>query len=199
MKKTFGKTLALIISISISILILASCGSGSVEEAREEVNQEFPQIIEAFKSGDIETINANSMNKVDFNDSGLETAVLSSLTNIEYKVNSVTPSGGKDAVVNVDITMIDSSKVMEKYIQNIASLVSSSEYQSMLPNLTKEDYEKIMDDELVKILASGEIPTVTKTIDVPMQKSKDSWKLKDNSLSDMLAGNTVNAIKQIKQ
>lgn len=200
MKKTICKTLALIISLSMSILVLASCGSGSIEEAKTEINHQFPQIIDSFKSGNIDSINTYSINEVNIDDEdGLKTAILSSLSNIDYKINSVTPENGKNAVVNIDITMIDSSQVMEKYIQNIMTLVSSPEYQSLLSSLTKEDYAKMMDDELAKILASGELQTVTKTVDVNLQKSNDTWKLKDNSLADLLMNNTVNAINQIKQ
>ena len=59
-----------------------------------------------------------------------------------YDINSVTASSAKKAVVNADITLIDASQVMQKYIENIAVMVSSPEYQNNLATMTKEDYQK---------------------------------------------------------
>ena len=65
--------------------------------------------------------------------------------------------------------------------------------------MTKEEYDALMDEQLEKILSSGEIGTVTSDETIEMTKDGGEWKLSDSSLPDKLIGNTLSAIKQIKQ
>lgn len=88
---------------------------------------------------------------------------------------------------------------MQKYIENIAVMVSSPEYQNNLATMTKEDYQKLMDDQLANVLENGGVPNVTKTIDVNMKKEGGSWKVDGSALPELLVTNTLNAIEQIKQ
>ncbi len=177
---------------------LVSCGADE-NEIKTQVQQSFDAAMEAFKSGDVDSIKQYCDSVVVNDDTELRSVILSSLGNIEYSVNSITVNNGSSATVNADITMIDASKVMQKYVENIAAMVSSAEYQSKLDTMTKEDYDKLMDDELSKVLSGGEIPNVTKTVSVQMKKDGDSWKVDGSDLPDLLVTNTLNAIKQIKQ
>ncbi len=168
MRKFFSCT-ALLLSLILIIGALTSCG-GNTEEARQEAEQAFSKTMEAFKSGNVEQIK-NYCDSVEINDNtDLRAAILSSLKNVTYDINSVTASSAKKAVVNADITLIDASQVMQKYIENIAAMVSSPEYQNNLATMTKEDYQKLMDDQLANVLENGGVPNVTKTIDVNMKK-----------------------------
>ena len=185
-------------SLILIIGALTSCG-GNTEEARQEAEQAFSETMEAFKSGNVEQIK-NYCDSVEINDNtDLRAAILSSLKNVTYDINSVTASSAKKAVVNADITLIDASQVMQKYIENIAVMVSSPEYQNNLATMTKEDYQKLMDDQLANVLENGGVPNVTKTIDVNMKKEGGSWKVDGSALPELLVTNTLNAIEQIKQ
>lgn len=177
---------------------LVSCGADE-DEIKAQVQQSFDAAMEAFKSGDVDSIKQYCDSVAVNDDTELRSVILSSLGNIEYSVNSITVNSGTSVTVNADITLIDASKVMQKYVENIAAMVSSSEYQSKLDTMTKEDYDKLMDDELSKVLSGGEIPNVTKTVSVQMKKEGDSWKVDGSDLPDLLVTNTLNAIKQIKQ
>lgn len=197
MRKFFSCT-ALLLSLILIIGALTSCG-GNTEEARQEAEQSFSKTMEAFKSGNVEQIK-NYCDSVEINDNtDLRAAILSSLKNVTYDINSVTASSAKKAVVNADITLIDASQVMQKYIENIAAMVSSPEYQNNLATMTKEDYQKLMDDQLANVLENGGVPNVTKTIDVNMKKEGGSWKVDGSALPELLVTNTLNAIEQIKQ
>lgn len=198
MTRKFFSCTALLLSLILIIGALTSCG-GNTEEARQEAEQAFSETMEAFKSGNVEQIK-NYCDSVEINDNtDLRAAILSSLKNVTYDINSVTASSAKKAVVNADITLIDASQVMQKYIENIAVMVSSTEYQNNLATMTKEDYQKLMDDQLANVLENGGVPNVTKTIDVNMKKEGGSWKVDGSALPELLVTNTLNAIEQIKQ
>jgi len=197
MVRKFFSCTALLLSLILIIGALTSCG-GNTEEARQEAEQ-ASETMEAFKSGNVEQIK-NYCDSVEINDNtDLRAAILSSLKNVTYDINSVTASSAKKAVVNADITLIDASQVMQKYIENIAAMVSSPEYQNNLATMTKEDYQKLMDDQLANVLDNGGVPNVTKTIDVNMKKEGGSWKVDGSALPELLVTNTLNAIEQIKQ
>ena len=197
MTRKFFSCTALLLSLILIIGALTSCGN--TEEARQEAEQAFSETMEAFKSGNVEQIK-NYCDSVEINDNtDLRAAILSSLKNVTYDINSVTASSAKKAVVNADITLIDASQVMQKYIENIAVMVSSPEYQNNLATMTKEDYQKLMDDQLANVLENGGVPNVTKTIDVNMKKEGGSWKVDGSALPELLVTNTLNAIEQIKQ
>ena len=198
MTRKFFSCTALLLSLILIIGALTSCG-GNTEEARQEAEQAFSETMEAFKSGNVEQIKnyCDSVEIIDNTD--LRAAILSSLKNVTYDINSVTASSAKKAVVNADITLIDASQVMQKYIENIAVMVSSPEYQNNLATMTKEDYQKLMDDQLANVLENGGVPNVTKTIDVNMKKEGGSWKVDGSALPELLVTNTLNAIEQIKQ
>lgn len=198
MSKKFFSCAALFLSLILIIGALTSCG-GNTEEARQEAEQAFSETMEAFKSGDVEQIK-KYCDSAEINDNtDLRAAILSSLKNVTYDINSVTASSAKKAVVNADITLIEASQVMQKYIENIAAMVSSPEYQNNLATMTKEDYQKLMDDQLTNVLENGGVPNVTKTIDVNMKKDGGSWKVDGSALPELLVTNTLNAIEQIKQ
>ncbi len=192
MKKSL-KFLAVVMA-AVSVLALAACG-GNDEEKVQQATQEFETVMNGFKSGDAAVIGEY----VDLGgDPELSAALTASLGNITFEVKSVQTDGNK-ATVDASVTTIDSSQVMQKYIENVAALVSSPDYQGKVGTMTKEEYDALMNAQLISILSSGEIGTVTTDETIEMTKENGQWKLSDSSLPDKLIGNTLNAIKQIKQ
>ena len=192
MKKSL-KFLAVVMA-AVSVLALAACG-GNDEEKVQQATQAFETVMDGFKSGDTAVIEQY----VDLGDDPeLGSALAASLGNIAYEVKSVTVSGNT-ATVNASITSIDSSRLMQKYIENVAALVSSPDYQSKVGTMTKEEYDALMNAQLISILSSGEVGTVTTDETIEMTKEDGEWKLSGSSLPDKLIGNTLSAIKQIKQ
>ncbi len=197
MKKIRNVVLVLL-SVSVLALALSGCG-GSAEEAEQEARQAFDSVMNAFVAGDVEKIKTYCDSSAINQESELRSIILSSLGNVTYTVNSAEAQNSKKVTVNADINLIDASQVMQKYIESIAAMISSDEYQSKLPTMTKEEYQEMMDGKLAEILSSGEMPSVTKNLSVIMVKSGDGWKVEGSELPDLLVTNTLNAINQIKQ
>ena len=194
MKKTV-KFLGIMMAAIIAMTALSSCGK-SDEENMSEASSAFTEIMDAFKAGDIAEIEKYTELG---DDEALSAALLASLSNFEWSDAVFTPNGSNSVTVDANITVLDPSQIMQKYVTGIAALVSSPEYQSQIDTMTKEDYNELMNGQLISILESGEIPTVTESISVDMVKNGGVWQLKDSRLPDRLIGNTLSAIKQIKQ
>ena len=194
MKKTV-KFFGIMMAVIIAMTALTSCGK-SDEESAKEMGVSFMNIMNAFKSGDVNMIE----NYTDLgDDEALISALAASLANLDWKVNDTTINSGKSATLDVDVTMLDASQIMQKYITNVSTLVSSPDYQSKLASITKEEYDELMNAQLISVLESGEIPVITENVTVEMVKQNGEWQLTDSSLPDKLIGNTLSAIKQIKQ
>ena len=192
MKKSL-KFLAVVMA-AVSVLALAACG-GNDEEKVQQATQDFETVMDGFKSGDAAVIGEY----VDLGDDPeLSAALTASLSNITFEVKSVQADGNK---ATVDERMLETSvcRDMQKYIENVAALVSSPDYQSKIGTMTKDEYDALMNAQLISVLSSGEIPAVTTDETVELTKENGEWKLGDSSLPDKLIGNTLNAIKQIKQ
>ncbi len=191
------KTLKLLAAsaAAVSLLTLASCGGGNSAESAQEAQQAFGAVMDGFKSGDTAAIEEY----VDLSaDPELSAALAASLGNISYDIKSVS-ANGNTATVDVSVTSLDTSQVMQKYIESVAALVSSPDYQSKVGTMTKEEYDALMNEQLENILSSGEIGTVTTDETIEMSKEDGEWKLSDSALPDKLIGNTLSAIDQIKQ
>ncbi len=190
------KTLKILAAVAAaaSMLALASCGGNSGQKA-QEAQQAFGAVIDDFKSGDTAAIEEYVDVSVD---PQLSAALAASLGNIAYEVKSVEVNGNK-ATVEASVTSLDTSQIMQKYIEGVAALVSSPDYRSKIDTMTKEEYDALMNEQLEKILSSGEIGTVTSDETIEMKNEDGVWKLSDSSLPDKLIGNTLSAIEQIKQ
>lgn len=199
MNKKFLRIFSVCAVLFVLTAALSSCGKSN-DEVKKESGEAFSAVIDAFKSGDAQQIKSYCLSPEALGeDTEIKSAVLSSLGNITYEIKEITVNDSKNVTVNADITMIDSSKVMEKYIENIVALVSSAEYQSKLSSMERDEYQKLMNDEFEKILNGGEIPTVTKNLDVNLRFDDGKWKLAGSELTDVLVTNTVNAVSQIRQ
>lgn len=177
---------------------LSSC-TGNTEAAKQEAEQAFNTVMQAFVSGDAAAVNRNCVSAGIDESSELTKIILSSLGNVTYTVRTVNAESGDRATVNADITMIDSSQVMQKYVESIVAMVSSAEYQQRLETMTRDDYQNLMDEQLRTVLSSGEIPNVTENVNVTMVKDGGEWKVEGQNLTGLLITNTLDAVSQIKQ
>ena len=165
--------------LMLSLLLLSAAGCSSVSSAQES----FEEMMQAFQTGDREQISAyydfakisKFINAKDSED--MESAVLATLPSMEYKVNSAEKSGKQTMKLNVEITTVDFSVVMQNYIQKVMELVGSPEYQENISGMTKEEYQALLAQQLTDVLRQGELPKATNTLDVTMMKSDKEWKL----------------------
>ncbi len=197
--KKIAKVLTIFLSLTFIVFSITSCGK-TTEELEIEAQTAFSSVMEAFKSGDVEQIKSFCMSPDTISDdTEITSTILNSLKGITYDIKSTSADDRNNVTINAEITMIDSSKVMEKYIDNIVSLVSSPEYQSKLGTMSREDYQKIMIEEFEKALTNQDIPTVKKGVNVDMRYDNGTWKLNGSELTDLLITNTIDAINQIRQ
>lgn len=179
MKKKLISIIALLIS---AVLIFSSCDSGTAE-----AQNAFRDIMETFKTCDEKAIDEayGFTEIVSFVDktSGekLRNAVISTLSEMEYKVNSAERISSSAVRLNVDIKTVDFSQIVDIYIDKVTELVKSREYQSKISSMDDEEYETLMADKMIEAIDEANGEKVTKTLDVVMTKSGSAWKLGGNS------------------
>ena len=106
-----------------------------------------------------------------------EDAVLSTLKSMDYSINSISDAGENAMVINVEITTLNFSKIIEKYIDDIMDLVESKEYRLKVNSMTPDEYKTLMAKKMVDAVSESTNEKVTRTIDVLMIKSGDNWVL----------------------
>lgn len=187
------------LSLSLMVISLSSCGKTN-SEIQSDAEKAFLGIMDSYTSGDVDAIRSNStIPNTLSGDAEITDIALSALSDMTYEIKSISVENSKNVSINADVTVKNSQKIMEKYIGSIVALVSSSEYQSKVDSMTHDEYIKIMNDELTKILTSDDIEMTTKNIDINLTYSNNSWKISNADLCNTLVGNTIDAISQIRQ
>ncbi len=152
-----------------------------------DAQSDFEKIMNTFKTADREKIDEvynlsevlgflEGVNGEDFSD-----ALISTLSKMEYKVNSATKVGTNIVKLNVDITTVDYSEIVNNFIENIIELTQSNDYKAMISSMEEEVYEKQIIGQMVNAINECGDGKVTKTVDVTMTKSGNKWKIGGNS------------------
>lgn len=165
------------------IACLCAVGAGCSFMSKNDAKESFEGMMNAFKECNREEINKyysfSAVTAYIDEASGEEyqDAVLSTLKNMDYKVNSIKDAGDNAMVINVDITTLDYSKIIERYIEDVMELVESKEYQVQIKSMAADDYKKLMVDKMIDAISESSSEKVTKTVDVLMIKSSEKWVL----------------------
>lgn len=181
-------------------LTLAACG-GAESEARET----FESMMNAFKSCDKTQINKyygfDKLTSYIEAEEGefLSDAVLGTLSEMDYKVNSAEKVNSTAVKLNVEITTVDFSKIMNNYIEKVTALVASPEYQAKVRTMDDSEYKSLMAAQMIDCIEESGKETVTKTTDVTMIKSESGWSLGGNSddFLGVLFENLSNAVEAL--
>ncbi len=104
-------------------------------------------------------------------------AILSTLSKMDYKINSARTVNDTTVIINADITTIDFSEIINSYIEEIVETVESKEYQLKVKSMTTEEYKTKMAEKMVDAIEESSGKTVTKPVEVMMVKSGDEWVL----------------------
>lgn len=104
-------------------------------------------------------------------------AILKTLDKMEYKVNFTEKAGENAVRINADITTVDFSDIIERYIKNVMELVESRDYKTKIKALTDEEYKREMANRMVASIAEAGDKKMTKTVDVIMIKTDKGWTL----------------------
>ncbi len=181
MNKKF-KIISMFVLLISAALILSSCDGGTAE-----AQNTFRNIMDTFKTCDEKAIDevygfTEIASFVD-NTSGekLRNAVISTLSEMEYKVNSAERVSSSAVRLNVDIKTVDFSQIVDSYIDKVTELVESREYRSRISSMNDEEYETLMTEKMIEAIDEADGEKVTKTLDVVMTKSGSAWKIGGNS------------------
>ena len=150
MNKKF-KIISMFVLLISAALILSSCDGGTAE-----AQNAFRNIMDTFKTCDEKAIEevygfTEIASFVD-NTSGekLRNAVISTLSEMEYKVNSAERVSSSAVRLNVDIKTVDFSQIVDSYIDKVTELVESREYRSRISSMNDEEYETLMTEKMIE-------------------------------------------------
>ena len=174
------KNLKAIISAFIICTTIFFSGCSNLES---DARKSFENMMSAFKSCDENQIDLYyDFDKVsayikDSDGEEFKDALLSTLSELDYKINSVKKVEADTVRFNVEITTIDFSAITNEYISAVINLVESPEYQSKINKMSNDEYKKIMSQQMIKAIDASRETNKTKTIDVTMKKNDTKWEL----------------------
>lgn len=182
------------------MLTFTACG-GVESEARET----FESMMNAFKSCDKTQINKyygfDKLTSYIEAEEGklLSDAVLGTLSEMDYKVNSSEIISSSAVKLDVEITTVDFSRIMNSYIEKVTALVASPEYQAKVRTMDDEEYKSLMAAQMIACIEESGKATVTKTAEVTMIKGESGWSLGGNSddFLGILFENLSNAVEAL--
>jgi hypothetical protein len=169
------------------VLVMLFTGCGSTKPTAEDAVDEA---MEAVKTMDSQTMAARfdkaplELEEMDMDDETLSLL----MQDLTYQVISC-EENGNNATATLEITNLDMEQVMEAYLAAALQDVFEN-LASEIDSLTEEEldarYEKILHDTL----ASGEIETVTSTVEVNMTYTEDGgWVMQtSNEFTDAILG-----------
>lgn len=171
------KKITAILAAGLSFaLILSACSS-----AEANAEKALKDMMSAFKSCNEEQIDLYyDFDKVsayikEADGEEFKDAVLSTLSEVEYEINSAQKLGSDTVKFNIALTTIDYSAVIDEYVSAVIDLVGSREYQSKSTAMSDAEYKRIMSQQMIKAIDNAKGKTKTKTIDVTMKKSDGKW------------------------
>lgn len=169
---------AAVLFIAVTAFIISGCSDGAAD-----AQAAFENIMTALQSCDKSEIDEyySFAELAAFVDEAagaeLESAVISTLSKMRYRVNSAEKTENGAVALSVEITTVDFSAVMKDYINNVINLVDSKEYKARVSSMTDESYRKLMAEQMISALNRCGDTTTSQTIVVTMTKSGDTWKL----------------------
>ena len=176
-------TKSLIFILLLPVLVLSGC-SGNESDAVSA----FEQTMSAFKSGSGDEIDkyysfdrvTAYIDKADGEE--LRETVLSTLSAMDYKINSTKAVNSESVILNVTFETADFSKIVGAFIDEAVKLTESGDYQRKISVMSDEEYNRIMTEAMKKCIKDGVSEKRTQTADVTMIKdSAGKWIIGGNS------------------
>lgn len=172
--------------ITLVVLAAVFCMTGC-SAAEKEAQTALTNILEALKSGESRQIDKYySFDRVtayvdEKDGEEFREAVLSTLPEMSYKLNSAKKVSDTAVNVDVELTTVDFAEIVENYIDRVIETVSSDEYKSAVDSMTEEAYNVKMTKLMEECIADGADTKATRTITVTMIKgTSGAWTLGGN-------------------
>lgn len=161
----------------IAVLMLSGCS------ARQNAEQDFENIMNAFKTADKTKINRYyDMAKVsEFLDADFSAELLNTLKKMDYRIISAEEQDDKNVKINVEITTVDFSKIVSSFLIEVEKLINSESYKVKIPYMIDEEYQELMHELMLKAMNECD-EKATDTTEVLMVKTEDgTYKIGGNS------------------
>lgn len=179
MKRIAGVTILMITAL---MLVLSGCGNSAAD-----AQTAFDGIMDALKSCNAERIDeyydfdrlAGFIDEADGRE--CRDAILATLGDMEYKVNSAEKLDSGAVRLNVEITTVDFSAITDSYIEKVIALVATPDYQKKVKTMTESEYKSAMARQMISAVNERDGSKTTQTIDVTMTQSGGGWKLGGDS------------------
>lgn len=194
--KKITRMISIALVLTFTLLAFTACGPKPEDEAKKSVAAFF----EALKKGDEKELKKNSISGENseylkdliFNEtsSDSDSKKMKELgkkifEKTSYTIKSVKVENDKKVVVTTDITTIDFEVLFKKLI--------AAFFEKGLSNLTmsEDDQDKLLSDELKKIIDDKEVSTKTiKDVKITVEKIEGKWKVKlDSNMEKGILGN----------
>ncbi len=157
------------------LMLLTACG------AKGDAETAFDTMMQAFRTGDAATIQPyydfqeeSKFVNPDVSDEMLQ-VVLATMKDMKYHIESVEKIDGANVRIVARVTTLDFSQIMNLYIGKLLTMVEDPDYQAQVGEMSQEDYQRRMADQMAEIINSGELGTMEKTVTLTMVKEKDQW------------------------
>ncbi len=165
-----------------AVLVLTVALSGCVV-SEAEAKKAFVSMMDAFKTCNSDVIDdyysfsavTNYIDEAEGEE--YRDAILTTLSKMDYKVNSAKSTNDTTVIINADITTLDFSEIIESFVGEVMETVDSREYQLKVKSMTPDEYKSQMAEIMVDAINESDGKTVTKTVEVMMVKSGDEWVL----------------------
>ena len=181
-------------AVMAALLLLSGCSGGTPAQAVEKT-------LEAIKTSDVKTFNQYvSGDSSLFADSeswgtGEWDLMHVMYQNLSYKVQETKVEGGT-ATVSCEITNTDFSKIIMNAMGEIVSATLAGE----MDDADEAAVAQKMLDSMKQAADSGEVETVTETVDITLVKDGSNWKVKiDDALLNALGGGNLDDVTDIMQ
>ncbi len=173
-----SKKVFLILAVIFTAVLVCGCSPSEMN-----AKSAFENMMDGFKARNEELINeyynfgavTGYIDKADGEE--YRDAILKTLDKMEYKVNFTEKAGENAVRINADITTVDFSDIIERYIKNVMELVESRDYKTKIKALTDEEYKSEMAKRMVASIVEAGDKKMTKTVDVIMIKTDKGWTL----------------------
>ena len=175
-------TIRIVAVILLVAAFLSGCTGGT-----SDAQTDFENIMNSFKTANkAEIEKVYNLSEVlsfvdDAGNDAFADAIISTLSKMEYKVNSAQRVSSNAVKLNVTIRTVDYSKIVERFVDNVVKLTESRDYKVMISTIGEAQYQKLMKEQMIKAIEECGEATTTKAVEVVMTKSGDKWKIGGDS------------------
>lgn len=197
MKNEMTKGVAVILLCTVCLLSFVSCGNAS-----ENAEEALRAMMTDFQTGERDKVVAYYNSEILqplLGEEPLSDAIIATLKNMTYEIQSVEEIDGRHVNFTVVFSMLDSSAVMEQYVQKVMDLIASPAYQEQLGTMDKDMYQQMLREEMAEVLSQTPLPMTEKETVISMEKVRGNWQIADPDaeLPKLLFANLAQAVSAL--